>query len=74
MPGDKIYSINGITTSKMRPNEVSTLLDNIDGNAVLDIEYSLSNYGELLFTMLNDFSIQAVYESTFLFVYLDKIL
>ncbi|KAJ8920135.1 hypothetical protein NQ315_011792 [Exocentrus adspersus] len=44
MPGDRIYSVNGITTTRMRPDEVTTLLDNVDGNAVLEIEYSLPNY------------------------------
>ncbi|XP_018579135.1 glutamate receptor-interacting protein 2 isoform X2 [Anoplophora glabripennis] len=44
MPGDRIYSVNGITTSRMRPEEVTTLLDNVDGNAMLEIEYSLPNY------------------------------
>ncbi|CAG9818570.1 unnamed protein product [Phaedon cochleariae] len=44
MPGDRIYSVNGITTTRMRPDEVATLLDNVDGNAMLEIEYSLPNY------------------------------
>lgn len=39
----------------MRPDEVSTLLDNIDGNAILDIEYSLPNYGELIIGMPSEY-------------------
>lgn len=49
MPGDRIYSVNGITTNRMRADEVTTLLDNVDGNAVLEIEYSLPNYGKWIF-------------------------
>ncbi|KAK9889767.1 hypothetical protein WA026_007147 [Henosepilachna vigintioctopunctata] len=45
VPGDKIHSINGINTSKMRPVDVNSLLDNIDGNALLEIGYTLSSYG-----------------------------
>ncbi|XP_022917936.2 glutamate receptor-interacting protein 2 isoform X1 [Onthophagus taurus] len=44
VPGDKIHSINGINTSRMRPEDVTTLLDNVDGNALLEIEYSLPNF------------------------------
>ncbi|KAL3267897.1 hypothetical protein HHI36_007036 [Cryptolaemus montrouzieri] len=44
VPGDKIHSINGINTSKMRPTDVNSLLDNIDGNALLEIGYSLPSY------------------------------
>ncbi|XP_017779337.1 PREDICTED: glutamate receptor-interacting protein 2-like, partial [Nicrophorus vespilloides] len=43
-PGDRIHSVNGINTSRMRPEEVSTLLDNVDGNALLEIEYCLPSY------------------------------
>ncbi|CAH0555415.1 unnamed protein product [Brassicogethes aeneus] len=42
--GDRIYSVNGITTTRMKPEEVTTLLDNVDGNALLEVEYSLPNY------------------------------
>lgn len=45
VPGDRIYSVNGITTNRMRPEDVTTLLENVDGNALLEIEYSLPNYG-----------------------------
>ncbi|KAK9722886.1 PDZ domain [Popillia japonica] len=44
VPGDRIHSVNGINTSRMRPDEVTTLLDNVDGNALLEIEYSLPSY------------------------------
>ncbi|XP_025835465.1 glutamate receptor-interacting protein 1 [Agrilus planipennis] len=44
VPGDRIHSVNGINTSRMRPEEVLTLLENIDGNASLDIEYTLPHY------------------------------
>lgn len=43
-PGDRIHSVNGINTTRMRPKEVTTLLDNIDGNAILEVEYCLPNY------------------------------
>lgn len=46
VPGDKIHSINGINTSKMRSSDVSSLLENIDGNAILEVGYSLPCYGE----------------------------
>lgn len=46
VPGDRIYSINGINTSRMRPDDVSTLLDNVDENALLEIQYSLPEYGK----------------------------
>lgn len=46
VPGDRIYSINGINTSRMRPDEVSTLLDNVDESALLEIQYSLPEYGK----------------------------
>lgn len=45
VPGDRIYSVNGINTSRMRPDEVSTLLDNVDESALLEIQYSLPEYG-----------------------------
>lgn len=48
-PGDRIHSINGINTSRMRPEDVTTLLDNVDGNAMLEIEYCLPNFGTYLF-------------------------
>lgn len=58
IPGDRIHSVNGINTSKMRPEDVSTLLDNVDGNAILEIEYSLPPYGTAHFgsveNLLND--------------------
>lgn len=44
-PGDRLHSVNGINTSRMRPEDVNTLLDNIDGNALLEVEYCLPNYG-----------------------------
>ncbi|XP_044272032.1 glutamate receptor-interacting protein 2 isoform X2 [Tribolium madens] len=44
LPGDRIYSVNGINTSRMRPEDVSKLLENVDGNALLEIQYSLPNY------------------------------
>ncbi|RZC38595.1 glutamate receptor-interacting protein 1 [Asbolus verrucosus] len=44
IPGDRIYSVNGINTTRMRPEDVSKLLDNVDGNAMLEIQYSLPNY------------------------------
>ncbi|KAJ3643689.1 hypothetical protein Zmor_026386 [Zophobas morio] len=47
VPGDRIYSVNGINTSRMRPEDVSKLLENVDGNAMLEIQYSLPNYGKL---------------------------
>lgn len=30
----------------MRPDDVSTLLDNVDGSALLDVEYSLPDYSK----------------------------
>ncbi|KAF2884506.1 hypothetical protein ILUMI_21651 [Ignelater luminosus] len=44
VPGDRIHSLNGINTSRMRPEEVNTLLDNVGDDAVFEIEYSLPNY------------------------------
>lgn len=52
-PGDRIYSVNGINTSRMRPDEVSTLLDNVDENALLEIQYSLPDCGKFFFHFLN---------------------
>ncbi|XP_045473895.1 glutamate receptor-interacting protein 1 isoform X1 [Harmonia axyridis] len=45
VPGDKIHSINGINTSKMRAADVNSLLENVDDNAMLEIGYSLPCYG-----------------------------
>lgn len=33
----------------MRSEDVTTLLDNVDGNALLEIEYCLPNYGKFNF-------------------------
>ncbi|KAK5644499.1 hypothetical protein RI129_005799 [Pyrocoelia pectoralis] len=44
VPGDRIHSLNGINTSRMRPEEVNSLLDNVSDDAVFEIEYSLPNY------------------------------
>lgn len=44
-PGDRIHSVNGINTSRMSAEEVDSVLDNIDGNALLEIEYYLPNFG-----------------------------
>lgn len=48
-PGDRIHSINGINTTRMRSEDVTNLLDNVDGNALLEIEYCLPNYGEYFY-------------------------
>lgn len=45
-PCDRLLSVNGISTSRMRPDEVSSLLDSIDGNTVMELEYSLPSYGK----------------------------
>ncbi|KAF5285680.1 hypothetical protein FQR65_LT13065 [Abscondita terminalis] len=44
VPGDRIQSLNGINTSRMRPEEVNSLLDNVSDDALFEIEYSLPNY------------------------------
>ncbi|XP_066149454.1 glutamate receptor-interacting protein 2 isoform X2 [Euwallacea fornicatus] len=43
-PCDRLLSVNGISTARMRPDEVSSILDSIDGNAVMELEYSLPSY------------------------------
>ncbi|XP_060527881.1 glutamate receptor-interacting protein 2 isoform X2 [Cylas formicarius] len=43
-PGDRLLSVNGIGATRMRPEDVASLLDNIDGNAVMELEYSLPSY------------------------------
>lgn len=47
VPGDRIYSVNGINTSRMRAEDVTKLLENVEGNAMLEIQYSLPNFGKL---------------------------
>ncbi|CAG9772254.1 unnamed protein product [Ceutorhynchus assimilis] len=43
-PCDRIISLNGISTARMRPDELSSMLDTIDGNTVMELEYSLPSY------------------------------
>ncbi|KAL1514313.1 hypothetical protein ABEB36_003589 [Hypothenemus hampei] len=43
-PCDRLLSLNGISTGRMRPEEVTCLLDSIDGNALMDLEYTLPSY------------------------------
>lgn len=60
-PCDRLLSVNGISTSHMRPDEVSSLLDSIDGNTVMELEYSLPSYGKqsrnqrMLFTLIMNY-------------------
>ncbi|KAH1005481.1 hypothetical protein HUJ04_006456 [Dendroctonus ponderosae] len=40
-PCDRVLSVNGISTTRMRPDEVTSILDSIEGNTVMEVEYSL---------------------------------
>ncbi|XP_044737427.1 glutamate receptor-interacting protein 1-like isoform X2 [Chrysoperla carnea] len=41
MSGDKIHSVNGITTSHSKPEDVAAMLNNVEDRALLEVEYSL---------------------------------
>ncbi|GLV42893.1 Glutamate receptor interacting protein [Carabus blaptoides fortunei] len=44
-PGDRVRSVNGINTARMRPEELGSLLDNVLGEtATLEVEYTLPDY------------------------------
>ncbi|ENN81928.1 hypothetical protein YQE_01639, partial [Dendroctonus ponderosae] len=43
-PCDRVLSVNGISTTRMRPDEVTSILDSIEGNTVMEVEYSLPSY------------------------------
>ncbi|XP_076266569.1 glutamate receptor interacting protein isoform X2 [Rhynchophorus ferrugineus] len=43
-PCDRVLSVNGIATARMRPDDVTGLLDSIDGNVIMEVEYSLPSY------------------------------
>ncbi|GLV41714.1 hypothetical protein CBL_20467 [Carabus blaptoides fortunei] len=46
-PGDRVRSVNGINTTRMRPEELGSLLDNVLGEtATLEIEYTLPDYSK----------------------------
>lgn len=46
MPGDRIHNINGINTSRLRPDDVITLLSNVEERALIDVEYSIPDCGK----------------------------
>lgn len=45
-PGDRICSVNGISTARLTNDEVLRLLDNVEERASLEVEYYMPNYGE----------------------------
>ncbi|KAL0892518.1 hypothetical protein ABMA27_015619 [Loxostege sticticalis] len=47
-PGDRICSVNGISTARLTNDEVLRLLDNVEERASLEVEYYMPNYGEHL--------------------------
>lgn len=44
--GDYIKSVNGINLSKLRHDEIISLLKNIGERVVLEVEYELPPFGE----------------------------
>lgn len=57
-PGDRICSVNGISTARLTNDEVLRLLDNVEERASLEVEYYMPNYGKslLLKTLIESFS------------------
>lgn len=51
-PGDRICSVNGISTARLTNDEVLRLLDNVEERASLEVEYYMPNYGEHLLCSL----------------------
>lgn len=47
-PGDRICSVNGISTARLTNDEVLRLLDNVEERASLEVEYYMPNYGKSL--------------------------
>lgn len=45
--GDYIKSVNGINLSKLRHDEIISLLKNIGERVVLEVEYELPSFGRL---------------------------
>ncbi|XP_066993611.2 glutamate receptor-interacting protein 1 isoform X2 [Anabrus simplex] len=45
-PGDRITAVNGIRTANLRHDELVNLLRNVQGRAVLDVEYPLPDIPE----------------------------
>lgn len=45
-PGDRICSVNGISTARLTNDEVLRLLDNVEERASLEVEYYMPNYGK----------------------------
>ncbi|XP_026328767.1 glutamate receptor-interacting protein 1 isoform X3 [Hyposmocoma kahamanoa] len=43
-PGDRICSVNGISTARLTNDEVLRLLDNVEERASLEVEYYMPNY------------------------------
>ncbi|XP_045487569.1 glutamate receptor-interacting protein 2 isoform X1 [Pieris rapae] len=43
-PGDRICSVNGISTARLTNEEVLRLLDNVEERASLEVEYYMPNY------------------------------
>ncbi|XP_050676363.1 glutamate receptor-interacting protein 1 isoform X2 [Leptidea sinapis] len=43
-PGDRICSVNGISTARLTNDEVLRLLDNVEERATLEVEYYMPNY------------------------------
>lgn len=44
-PGDRVRSVNGINTTRMRPDELASLLDNVLADtATLEVEYNMPEY------------------------------
>lgn len=48
-PGDRICSVNGISTARLTNDEVLRLLDNVEERASLEVEYYMPNYGKYFY-------------------------